>query len=43
MNLDKERVEKIIHSMSDSTFMTKLMRGFFASAAGSTTFDELGK
>lgn len=43
MNLDKERVEQIIHSISDSVCMTKLLRGFFASSAGSRTYDELGK
>lgn len=32
MNLDKERVENIVSSMTDSLFMRKIMRGFFASA-----------
>jgi len=43
MQLDKERVENIVSSISDSLLMTKLMRGFFASAEGSRTYDQLGK
>ena len=42
MDLDKKRVEKIIQRMSDSAAMTKLLRGFFGSAAGSHTYEELG-
>lgn len=43
MNLDRQRIEKIIKSISGNTCITKLLRGFFASADGSRTYNELGK
>lgn len=42
MKLDKDRVEKIVDQISSNLPVRKLMRGFFASAEGSRTFNNLG-
>jgi hypothetical protein len=42
MNLDKPRIEKIIHSLSGSICMRKLLKAFFASTEGSKTYKDLG-
>ena len=43
MNLDKPRIEKLVHQITDIQLFRKMIRNFLASADGSKTYNDLGK
>jgi ubiquinone/menaquinone biosynthesis C-methylase UbiE len=43
MNLDKPRIEKLVHQITDIQLLRKIMRNFLASAEASRTYSDLGK